>query len=265
MRITSTIAALGLTTALALPAAAAPVIDGIINVGTEGWTEVLDLQNSGAGAIDNFYWASDVTNLYFGATTSDDDDGKDRSTDGFDIFNINFGLDGNAAPWRYRVRSENGSFAGGTSEPVAGQGDWQTLLDGGDDSSTSGSFGEPAGVAKLDQTGLGYAVDLDGGHRTHEFAIPWATLLDGQNGWEAGSSLDLRVGGFYAADNSIFTGFGTIQTPPGGAQDGGIDFGDQSTYALIEDVPAAVPLPAPAFMLLAGIGALGIARRRARG
>jgi len=51
MRITSTIAALGLSSALALPAAAAPVIDGIINVGAEGWTEVSDLAGSGNGGI----------------------------------------------------------------------------------------------------------------------------------------------------------------------------------------------------------------------
>ena len=250
-------AALGLSVIVAAPAAAAPVIDGVIDVGTEGWNEVVALQNSGNGAVKNFYVASDATNLYLAARTSDDDAGKDRSVDGFDIFNVNFGLDGNTAPWRYRIRAENGSFEGGTSDPIPGQGDWQGLLDGGDDSVTSGGFGEPGGLSKI-SAAFQAAIDLNGGHREHEFAIPWASLLDGNNGWDIGTTLALRIGGFYAEDGSTFTGYGT-QSP-----NGGIDFGDQSTYALV-DVAAPVPVPAALPLFLAGAGALGIGRRTRKG
>ncbi len=255
MRITRTIAALGLTTALALPAAAAPVIDGVIDA-ADGWNSLF--ADNGV----TVFVASDVDNLYFGGLTPDDDDGQGgKANNGFDIFNINFGLDGNAAPWRYRLLSENGPFNDNGGSSTTFDGVWQGFLQGGDDSVVdNATFGVPGSLSNLDATQVDYAVgltpSLTGSNRSHEVAIPWTLLLDGQNGWEAGQ-LHLRVGGFYAEDNSVFTGLG-VQSG------GGIDFGDQQTYAKVS-VPAAVPLPAPALMLLAGIGALGIARRRARG
>ena len=208
MRITNTIAALGLSTALALPAAAAPVIDGIIDVPGEGWTEVTDLQNSGFGLIENFYFTSDATNLYFGARTNDDD--VDLKGNGFDDnLDLNIGLDGNAAAHRYRILSQNGPFTDGGVNSTAFVTVWEGFFDGGDDSILGNpSVGTPDGVTKLDATQIGYGVGLNtaGGTsaREHEIAIPWASILDGENGWDFGATLSLRVGGTASTDGSQF-------------------------------------------------------------
>ena len=235
------------------PASAAPTIDGQIST-SEGWNSVLS--DNGV----EVFIQSDSTNLYFGGSTPDDDDGTPSPGNFDDAFNINFGLDGNAAAWRYRLLSENQSFTdnGGSSTTLDGV--WEGFLQGGDDSVVANStFGVPGSLTNLDATQVDYAVSDGSGNREHEFAIPWALLIDGQNGWNAGSNLNLRVGGFYGEDGTTSIGFG-VQSG------GGIDFGDQSTYALTSvNSPAPVPLPATALMLLAGLGALGFARHRARG
>ena len=234
---------------------AAPVIDGAVDP-TDGWTQVLD---DTLNDIQVFI-ASDVKKLYFGGSTPDNDDGQSNLSGFDDAFNINFGLDGNAAPWRYRLLSQNAPFSdnGGPSTPLDGV--WEGFLQGGDDNVVANaSFGVPGSLTNLDAAQVDYAVDVNNGRREHEFAIPWTLLLDGQNGWNTASLLDLRVGGFYAEDG-IGLGFGastTAQSPSGST----IDFGDQSTYALVSNVPAAIPLPAPALLLVAGLGALGAMRR----
>jgi hypothetical protein len=242
---------------LAASADAAPTLDGNISA-SDGWNPVFT--DNGV----EVFIQSDSTNLYFAGDTPDDDDGS-SSPGGFDdAFNINFGLDGNPAAWRYRLLSQNGSFTDNGGSSTTFDGVWEGFLQGGDDSVVANtSFGVPGSLTNLDGTQVGYAVSATNGTRQHEIAIPWALLIDGQNGWDAGSSLNLRIGGYYGEDwQSGGEQFGIgIQTG------GGIDYGDQSTYALTTtSAPVAqVPLPATLLMLLAGIGALGMARHCARG
>ena len=228
---------------------AAPTVDGSIEA-SDGWNSVF---TSAPGGLEVFI-QSDATNLYFGGSTPDDDDGKPGTGNFNDAFNINFGLDGNAAAWRYRLLSENQSFTDNGGSSTTFDGAWEGFLQGGDDSVVANaSFGVPGSLTNLDATQVEYAVSDDNGNREHEFAIPWALLIDGQNGWNAGSSLALRVAGFYGEDGSS------------SAIPDGVDFGDQSTYVQTTvHSPAKVPLPATALMLLAGLGALGFVRQYAR-
>lgn len=263
---------LGVSGAICSPVAAATVIDGAISA-SDGWTEILsdplnDVQ---------VFVASDANNLYFGGSTPDDDDGKANLSGFDDAFNINFGLDGNAAAWRYRLLSQNAPFNdnGGPSTPLDGV--WEGFLQGGDDSIVGNAqFGVPGNLTNLDATQVDYAVALNGGRREHEFAIPWTLLLDGQNGWDTGTPIDLRIGGFFAADGVGF-GFGTspIALSTSGST---IDYGDQNTYASISlsptgsesvisgggtDTSAAIPVSAALPLMASGLVTLGaLARRR---
>jgi len=232
--------AVAAATALATPAMAVS-IDGSINA-AEGWSSVF----TSAGV--EVFVQSDIDNLYFAGDTPDDDDGSPSPGNFDDAFNMNFGLDGNAAAWRYRLLSENQSFNNNGEPSAQLDGVWEGFLQGGDDSVVANTtFGVPGSLTNLSLGGVQYAVSDVNGNRQHEVAIPWATLLDGNNGWERGN-LALRIGGFYAEDGS------------GTALPATIDFGDQSTYAL-ETVTAPVPLPAPALLLGVGLATLGAARR----
>ena len=225
-------------------------IDGSIDA-ADGWTAVF----TGSQGVEVFI-QSDANSLYFAGRTDDDDDGQ-ANTGGFDdAFNINFGLDGNAAAWRYRLLSENQSFNDNKGSSTPFDGEWEGFLQGGDDSMVANAaFGVPDDLTNLDANKVDYAVSVVNGVREHEFAIPWTLLLDGKNGWVAGTLIDLRIGGFYGKDGRSF-GLGVA---PGGH----IDFGDQSTYALAANTPAAIPVPAALPLLASGLVALGaLARRR---
>jgi hypothetical protein len=199
---------------------------------------------------------SDPTNLYFlGNVTGDTSAGIDKST-GFDVFDINIGLDGNTAPWRYALNSRNNSF-GGSAFPTSLSGDWEGRWQAGDDDGVSNAtFGVPDNVTNAAlPAGIQWAVDEDG-NRVHEIAIPWTVLLDGQNGWERSDAITLAIAGTIVAnDNNNGTSF-----PATTVED---RFGDQGTYAKV--TVSAVPLPAAAWLFIGGLGAVGaVARRRAQ-
>ena len=232
------VAAVALSAGLAQ---AAPVIDGSISPGEWASTPALTPLATATGI--EVLVQSDVDNLYILGNTADDDIG-----DPLDVFDVNIGLHGNAAAWRYRVIAKNNGapdVGAGTTEAI--QGDWFGNLQGGDDSSVANAtFGVPAGLTDIGIAGGGVqwvvGLDVTNGNRVHEIAIPWDTLLDGQNGWDRSAAVPLAFAGSSQIDGE-FNAFPT-----------GLDFGDQSTYAKVElnavPIPGALPLMATG---LAGI------------
>jgi hypothetical protein len=249
-----TLAATAAAVAASSPVNAAPVIDG--NASAAEWAGGQTIAADSTGSFGfQLTVTSDTTGLFILGETSDDDDGT-NSSGNFDVFDVNIGLAGNAAAWRYRVLSQN-NFFGGTPYPEALAGDWTGRFDSGDDSVVANAaFGVPGSLTESGfPSGLEWAVglgDRSGAlNRVHEIFIPWSAILDGQNGWDPSASfVELAFAGTFTQDS-----VGDSYTDPNKS----LDFGDQSTYAF---ATLAVPAPGTAGALaLAGFAA---ARRRRR-
>lgn len=244
---------------VAIMTIASPIQAGLINVdgkisSSEGWTQFLDARDI------QVFIANDATNLYFAASTPDSAVGGNLLR----VLDLNFGIDGNTGPWRYRVQSKSDpSWVRGTETSQAFSGGftkgWSGFFDGGDDSATEP--GKPFHPDNWGDLGAGlveYSVGMNAGRREHEFAIPWAVLLDGQNGWDYNSTLTLRVAGFYVGTESTPFGNGFAW---GAGPTGGVTFADQSTYALV-NVMSPVPEPSSLFLVGSVLGASVLRRRR---
>jgi len=227
-------------------------INGGIDPG-EGWTQFLNARDI------QVFIASDDTNLYFAVSTPDGAVGGNL----FRTLDLNFGIDGNTGPWRYRVQSRSDpSWVRGTETSQAFSGGftngWSGFFDGGDDSATEpGAPFHPDNWGDLGAGLVEYSVGMNAGRREHEFSIPWAVLLDGQNGWDYNSTLALRVAGYYRGTESVAP-FGNA-FPWGADPTGGVNFADQSTYALVN---ITTPVPAPGAAALLGLAGLAAIRRR---
>ena len=215
------------------------------SIGSGEWTDTVIGQNDGF----KLGVQSDADNLYIlGNATNDTTDGTDNST-GFDVFDVNIGLDGNTAPWRYRIRTKNNFFGSGPLTNL--DGDWKGDTARGDDSArqTAGSS-EPSNLQPFGvPSDVEWSVDDTDGNRVHEIAIPWSRLLDGQNGWEEGP-LTLRIGGF------------ALQNGQGGPLLSEPDFNDQDNYYVYETASAGqvadVPVSGTLGLLLGGLGMIGL-------
>lgn len=236
---------------LAGAADAAPVIDG--SIGPNEWDDTPTLTPpatatvSGGAGIEVLI-QSDPNNLYILGNTTDDD-----LDDPLDVFDVNIGLHGNTAPWRYRVLAKNNGAAdpgAGTTEFIVG--DWFGNFQGGDDTGVVGSFGEPDMLMDLGiaASGVQWAVGVDDGNRVHEIAIPWDVLLDGANGWVRSAALELAIAGTYLEDGAG-TGYPT-----------GLDFADQDTYAKVTVDATSVPEPGVMPLLAGAAGGFAWLRRR---
>lgn len=201
-----------------------------------------------------FRVASTSAGMYMLAETTDDDAGAQ----GFDVFDINFGLVGNAAAWRYRIQSGTGPINAPFSYAITGVTGWGGRFEYGDDSIVANpSIGLPGGTytSVAIPASIQWAVGLgntDGAAmRVHEIFVPWSVILDGQNGWDAGaSSLTFAFAGHILQD-----GVGSSFTDP--TKHGSFGWGNQASYA-------AVTLAIPAPGALAVLGLAGLAGRRRR-
>lgn len=230
---------------------AAVNIDGVIGSGEWDNTPTLSPLATASGV--EVKVQSDPTNLYILG-----DVGDANVDDGFDVFDVNIGLQGNAAAWRYRLISKNsGPFKDNGGDATQISGDWYGMFQGGDDTTVFNStFGVPGNLQNLGLADLQWVVNDTNAKRIHEIAIPWERLLDDSNNWSRSPNVPLAFAGTSVVDDD--------QGPLSTAFPDGLDsFGNQSTYAKVE--VSAVPLPAAAWLFIAGLGAVGaVARRRAQ-
>jgi len=242
----------------ACASSAAIIVDGTVT-GSE-WAGASVLATTISGGINGqIRVTSSSAGMYILGQTTDDDAGA-GSGSGLDVFDINFGLAGNAAAWRYRLQSNTTPTQPGYYA-ITGAPGWSGRLESGDDSLVSDPFyGVPGGTYSSTAIpgGIQWAVGLGDTNaqavRVHEIFIPWSVILDGQNGWDAGaSSLTFAFAGYIMQD-----GNGSVATDPTKhALWGNPSWGDQSDYAF-----ATLSIPAPGALALAGIGGLFASRRR---
>lgn len=255
----SLVIALPLVALPATIATASITVDGTVT-GSE-WSAASVIATTISGGIGGQVRVTSTSaGMYILGETSDDDAG---TASGLDVFDLNFGLVGNAAAWRYRIQSKStladpGFFA------IPGASGWGGRIESGNDALLSDPFwGAPGGTytsAALPGSvqwavGLGNAGGL--AVRVHEIFVPWSVILDGQNGWDAGaSSLTLSFAGFLMQD-----GVGSVFTDPTKhALWGNSSWGNQSHYAFV-----TLAIPAPGAVAVVGLGGLGgLAGRRRR-
>lgn len=114
--------------------------------------------------------------------------------------NINWGLLGNTAAWRYRLIDSNQCGAISpvpTNPPVCFQKGNDSLV--GSPSSPS----QPLTTLTLSDASIQLAATFDSATNTstQEAFVPWSSLLDGQNGWNpTASALDLVFAGSWYRD-----------------------------------------------------------------
>ncbi len=257
MRSNTTIA-LSLLALIASTADASITIDGAVT-GSE-WSGASVIATTISGGVNGKVRVTSTSaGMYILGESTDDDAG----TSGLDVFDLNFGLVGNAAAWRYRVQSKSVASEAGYYA-VAGASGWVGRLEGGDDSIVSDpSFGVPGGtyssvaIPAALQWSVGLGDTTGSAVRVHEIFIPWSLILDGQNGWDAGaSSLTFAFAGYLMQDGSpngsVFTDAAKHAVWGSGS------WGNQSHYA---QVTLAIPAPG-AFALLGLAGLAGKRRRR---
>ena len=251
--------------AIALPLVVLPATLATASITVDGtatgseWSGASVIATTISGGINGqLRVTSTSAGMYILGETTDDDTGST----GLDGFDVNFGLVGNAAAWRYRIQANSnpsnpGFFA------IPGAGGWSGRLESGDDSLLSDPFyGAPGGTYSSTAIpgSVQWAVGLGGTSgaavRVHEIFVPWNVILDGQNGWNAGaSSLTFAFAGYMMQDGppnaSVFT------DPTKHALWGNPSWGNQSHYAYV-----TLAIPAPGAVALLGLA--GLARRRRR-
>lgn len=236
-------------------ASASITVDGTVSGSEWAGASVIATTISG-GLNGQVRVTSTSAGMYILGESTDDDAG----TAGFDGFDINFGLVGNTAAWRYRIQSNNGPLGAGYGA-IAGASNWGGRIEFGDDSQLSDPFyGAPGGtytstpIPSSVQWAVGLGNSSAAAVRVHEIFVPWSVILDGQNGWNAGaSSLTFAFAGYLMQDG---TGSVLTDSAKHGLW-GNPSWGNQSHYA---NVTLAIPAPG-AFALL---GLAGLAGRRRR-
>ena len=262
MKILTSAAAAALMAAGPFWAGDAEATSAITIDGWKGWTEWDDATELVAIDQLSLYAQSDDSNLYVFAQTEDDDFTNASNSNQFDNFDINIGLHGNDAAWRYRIVAKN-SLTAAEQAAREDQGDgWFAGFDAGDDGTeVNATFGVPDSLARSDLSaeGIEWAVGKTGGRRNHEIAIPWSTILDGDNGWNYNSTLELVFGGCYLDDDALEAS----DTICFGEDVDNFDFGDQSTYAKFTTT-SPIPVPFGAVLIATAFGAAGAVRMRAK-
>jgi hypothetical protein len=239
-------------------ASASITVDGTVAAGEWSGAAVIATTING-GLNGSMRVASTGAGLFILGESTDDDAGTGTA---LDVFDVNFGLVGNAAAWRYRLQAKTGPTAPGY-DAIAGATGWSGRLESGDDAFVSDPvYGVPGGAYSstaipatvLWSVGLGDSTGT--ARRVHEIFIPWNVILDGQNGWNAGAdSLTFAFAGFLMQDD--WPNGSVLTDPTKHAAWNNLSWGDQGDYAHV-----TLSIPAPGALALAGMGGLFAARRR---
>ncbi len=209
-------------------------IDG--SLADEAWSapEFTATFGTSPHSVDVYGWAT-ADAFYFAFASEDTtvDHRGNTQTGADNVLDINIGLDGDSAPYRYAIRSKAQADAGWAeySEIDCDNGDcyfasWEDVYN---QNPAPGNYWEiPASIEMTTSFATGY--------RVTELRIPTALLFDGDNGWENAAGSEIRIAGTFQSNDGDDVEW--IFFPDG------INHGDAGTYHTMNVTQSLPPSPA---------------------